>query len=177
MVTLEQVVNLVRAQKAAGFFAYLQLQEHIDAAVAQLTGAPIIERNLSEWCFLLFRAVPLLWWQLLFLIVWGLLLLRASVWWQKKHFWRLVLTFFSLLLLAPCVWVRYRLSAMVDAVVKERTAIYSGPSQSFVQMGDLGTGAIVAIEAEYTPRPGVVFAKIAAAKKRAWIEKSDLEIV
>ena len=177
MVTLEQLITLIRAQKAAGFFSFLKLQEHIDAATAQLTGLPPIDRGVSEWGAVLFKAIPLLWWQLLFLSLWGVLLLRVATWWRKKLFLPLFSLIFSLLLIAPCLWLRYRMSTAVTAVVEKETDLYSGPSQSFVQMGVLRIGEQVVVEAEYSPRPELVFAKVSASKKRAWIDKSSLGIV
>lgn len=175
--TLEQLLLLLRAQRAAGFFSFLKLQEHIDAVTAQLTGRPPVERGVVEWVGVLFQAIPLLWWQLLFLGLWGVLLLRAVVWWQKKRFFSLISLTAALMLIAPCVWVRYRLSTAHVVVIEKDALLRSGPGETFVQMGTLKVGEQGVIEGEYSPRPETVFAKIVVGEKRGWIDKSTVGIV
>lgn len=177
MATVSQLLLLLRAQKAAGFLTFLRLQEAIDTITAQLTSTPPVSRSVAQWVGVLFRAVPLLWWQLLFLSIWAVALLRGATWWREKRFVPLSFCIVFLLLIAPGVWLRSRISSAHEVVVKEATEGYSGPSETFVQMGSFKLGERGVIEAEYRPRPEVVFAKITTNSLRCWIKKSAVETV
>ena len=177
MATVEQLIALLRAQKAAGFFSFLRIQEHIDAITISLTGESPAARSMSELIVLAYSAVPLLWWQLLFLGVWLLFLFRGVRWWQKRQLFFLVATLLSLLLLASCVWWQYQQRNAIVAVVQKETPLRSGPDQLLVQMGTLKIGEQGVIAAEYEPRPGESYAKLVGKKKRGWVQKSALGIV
>lgn len=159
------------AQQGASFSHYLALQEAIDGALK----AP--ERSWVSHGELLLVAVPLIWLQLAFLLVW-LLLVWSMQGWAEPWRRRLGLTALVLLLLlsGPVIY-RYLHDRKPACVVMTAASLRSGPAETFVELRSLTPGQQARVEAEFGATEQVAFYKIQTDAIRGWISKKAIKLI
>lgn len=131
---------------------WLRAQKHGDANIFRASsknlallakeGAIQEQSPLFLWLWSVIKVVPLLLWQLVFLIVWSYLFVmicKRSI--SKRS---LVISSMSLLLVVPILLVGYD-TAKREAMIINDALIYNGPHASLYQIGNLPKGKVVVV--------------------------------
>lgn len=122
------------------------------------------------------RAAPLLFLQLMFLLLWIFVFVYLRFLYRKKKQFAIVTVFALIAFFGIMLIVRYSFEARTYGVVIKDTALRSGPSDTFQELQQLPAAQEIVIKKESGDYyKAVPTATIKALKRVGWIHKKDIE--
>lgn len=160
-----------RAQKSAAFASYIQLA-HLIAAAERAAGIDDQQHPLLFYLSTGICAVPLLLWQLLFLLLWGIFVWRVRrLYTTRRYGWALFLLG-SIVLVGGLTWHCMQRRSARFVVALEPAVLYSGPSARYTQLRTVAPGSSLRVL-----RTRNSFYCVFDANGRGWINKEGAGLV
>ena len=159
-----------RAQRHSVWGQYLYFGRMVAGAqslagVARTTH-PVIAAISNGLC-----AVPLILWQLLLLMLWGLLLWRGKRMWKQRQTTLLSLLIGSMIVIGSGAYHCYSCRTRVQAVVVSSAPLRTGPNDRYSQLSVLTPASEVALGESRGKSYKVV------GSDRGWIESKNIRII
>lgn len=160
-----------RAKKSAAFASYIQLA-HLIAATQRAAGIDEQQHPLFFYLSTAICAVPLLLWQLCFLLLWMLFVWRVRrLYVTQRYGWALFLLG-SIAVVGGLTWHCMQQRNTRCVVALETAALYSGPGTRYTQLRTASSGTSLQVL-----RTRSSFMCVSDAVGRGWISKDKVGVV
>ena len=169
----ESLLYLRRAQKVWGMYKYYEIEKRIADVQVKISGtaakpAQKIKQRIDKHLGYI-RAIPLIFWQFLFLIIWFFLFFYLADLYKKKRHYLISLLFISMTIIGVMLVVRYKQGVRMRGVVMRDSVVYTGPSTKFRKLTLLPQGDEVSIL-----RKSESFFKIKSPHIYGWVSQKAI---
>lgn len=121
--------------------------------------------------------IPLLVWQLLFILLWVLLLWFGRSWLQRRRSAKLAFMMISIVLMGGMNWWSFAQRRAAQVVVHERGALRAGPGQGYAQLVEVVPALMLQVIDRDTADDGTLFYKVVDADLRGWVSQNMVRVV
>lgn len=165
-----------RAQRHSAWGRYLYFGRMV-AGAQVMAGAtrvthPVVSAVRNGLC-----SVPMILWQLLLLILWGLLLWRGKQMWQQGQIVVLSLIVGSMLIIVSITYYCYTERTIERAVITESATLRTGPGERYAQLTTLTPASEVVVQVRHAGGSSGPYYKVTTGAHRGWVSQKSLRAI
>lgn len=168
------VLYAARLLRHTSWQQYRMLSKQIMVAQHQ-AGARSSAPNVWWQVRTLLSCVPLLVWQLLFILLWLVLLWFGRYWVRRRRIAKLAAFAMTIALVGCVTWWAYRQRIASYVVVHERSPLRSGPGERYAQLHEVVPATLLPVVGR--AQGSGLFFKVDGAAGRGWIAQSAVHRV